>query len=746
MRIRNQLVLMAAAVLVPMVLAAALAIDKIREGEREAALRGLRETARATALVVDRDVQGALSAMKALGNSRSLEMRDFAAFQMEAAAIDRKPDVWTVLLDANAWQIVNTRLPYDSTGSTLPMSNLPGSVKRVLSTRQPLVSDLFDGPQSKRLISMIYTPADAAGGNAFVLAQVFSVDFWAPKLKKDMPADWIVAITDRTGRIMARSHMADEFVGKPARPELVAAASATNDGLIRIPTLEGIDSYAAFTHSSLTGWTIAVAAPSTSVVAAADQAVRVAMSGMLLAAAAAVIVAAAFGRNFIRAIEGAGKAAEALGRGETPVIDKSGVQEVNQLNKAIAHAGRLLEIERESRRSVETQREELLARETHAREAAQAQNEAAQAQNEAAQAQNEAKDQFLAMLGHELRNPLAAITGAVSLMERGSGEPARSLDIIRRQSGHLAHIVNDLLDVSRLMAGKIMLERQPVDLALSASTCAEALANTERAAGYRITVQAVPVWVDGDPVRIEQILNNLLTNALKFSPSGSEVKLDVREDGGRAVVTVTDPGTGMQPELLAQVFEPFMQGPPPANRTQSGMGIGLALVKQLVGLHGGEVHAHSAGAGQGSSFEFWMPAISAPQEVAPPPALTIVSARKLVYVEDNDDARATMAELLRVFGYEVVEVSCGQDVLEAVAAAQPDAVLMDIGLPDMDGYEVARGLRADPRCSHVPLVALTGYGQLRDKEAAAHAGFNAHLIKPVDVQQMVRTLEGAIAG
>ena len=730
MRIRNQLVLMAAAVLVPIVLAAALAIDKIREGERDAALRGLRETARATALIVDLDVQGALSAMKALGNSRSLEMHDFAAFQVEASAIDQKPDVWTVLLDANARQLVNTRVAY---GNPLAATTSQERVTRVLASREPLVTDLFNGPQTNRLISMIYTPADAGGGNAFVLAQVFSVQFWTPRLmKQDIPADWIVAIADRTGRLIARSHKTDEFVGQAARPDIVAAAAASNDGLIKIPTLEGIDSYAAFTHSSLTGWTVIVAAPSAAVEAGGQQVVRLAMSGMLLAVAAAVIVAAAFGRNFIRAIEGAGHAAEALGRGETPVIDKTGVQEVNQLNQAIVDAGRLLDIERQSRRSAETQREELLVRETRAREVAQA--------------QNEAKDQFLAMLGHELRNPLAAITGAIALMERGRGDPGKSLDIIRRQSGHLGHIVNDLLDVSRLMAGKIMLERLPVDLALCASACAEALANTERAAGYRISVEAATVWVYGDTVRIEQILNNLLTNALKFSPSGSEVKLVVREDSGRAIVTVTDAGTGIEPELLAHVFEPFVQGPPPANRTQSGMGIGLALVRQLVGLHGGEVHAHSAGAGEGSSFEFWMPAINTPLEAPPLSAPPVSSARKLVYVEDNDDARATMGELLRAFGYEVLEVSKGKDVLEAVAAAQPDAVLMDIGLPDIDGYEVARGLRADPRCNHVPLIALTGYGQLRDKEAAAHAGFNAHLIKPVDVQQMVRTLEGVMAG
>ncbi len=731
MRIRTQLVLLAAAVLVPITLAAALAIDKIREGEREAALRGLRETARATALIVDREVQGAMSSMKVLGYSRNLDMNDLPAFHVEAAALDQKPDIWTLLLDNQGNQLLNTRIPF---GQPLPAPISQERVKQVLSTRQPLVTDLFAGPLTKRLLSVIYTPAQAAGGNAFVVAQVISAGFWTDKIgRQDVPPEWIVAVLDRTGRLMARSHRAEKFVGQLARPEIVRAAAESGEGLLRVATLEGVDSYASFTHSTLTGWTVVVAAPADSVEAAATQAVRLALIGMVLAIAAAAVVAIAFGRNFIRAIEGASRAAEALGQGGKPAVQKSAVREVNALNQALVDAGHLLDIERHSRQTAEAEREYLLLKETEAREAAQA--------------QNEAKDQFLAMLGHELRNPLAAITGAVALLELDSIDAQRkerSLDIIRRQNAHLGHIVNDLLDVSRLMAGKIMLERQALELSGCVANCVEALRHTERAAGYDIALQAHEVWVDGDPVRIEQIVNNLLTNALKFSPIGSAIAVSVGPLDGHAAVTVSDMGSGIAAGLLPHVFEPFVQGPPPANRTQSGMGIGLALVRQLVELHGGRVSAQSGGPGQGSTFEFHIPAIqaSAVQAVGPDPVLA--AAGKLVYVEDNEDARVTMAELLRAFGYEVVEVTNGRDVLEAVAKARPGAVLMDIGLPDMDGYEVARGLRADPRTRHVPLVALTGYGQMRDKETAAHAGFNAHLVKPVDAQQMVRTLEGVM--
>ena len=377
-----------------------------------------------------------------------------------------------------------------------------------------------------------------------------------------------------------------------------------------------------------------------------------------------------------------------------------------------------------------------------------AQLQATNQARKAAQAQNEAKDHFLAMLGHELRNPLAAIAGATALLERsGPGKPGaeRCIEIISRQNRHLNHIVNDLLDVSRLMAGKIELEKEPLDMADCVGKCVEALRATEGAAGYKIAVHASSVGFSGDVVRIEQILNNLLTNALKFSEPGGEVTVTVQEDAGKAVVTVQDAGVGMEPELLSRVFEPFVQGPAPANRLQSGLGIGLALVRQLVHLHGGDVKAASAGMNQGSLFSFWVPAIAAQLPENSGLVAGVPKQRKLVYVEDNADARATMAELLRMNGYEVIEVADGASTLSEVLAAQPDVVIMDIGLPDIDGYEVARRLRADPLTRFIPLIALTGYGQLRDKQAAALAGFNAHLVKPAASCEMVKTIEEVLA-
>jgi signal transduction histidine kinase/ActR/RegA family two-component response regulator len=732
MRIRTLLVLMAAAVLLPVVLASVIALEKIRDGERKAALRGLQETARATALVVDREAQGALSALKALGGSEHLQTGNFRAFHDQAAAQNRLPDVWTLLLDDQGRQILNTIVPY---GSPLPAAAARERVARVLATGKPLVTDLILGPVTNRMLTTIYVPAQGPGGRPVVVAQAFSIDHWRnTALAQQIPPDWIVAVIDRQGKFIARSHRPGELLGQQARAELVAAAARADSGQLRHSTTEGIDAYVAFKHSELTGWTIAIAAPSELVDGPARRAMLLALGGLATAVLAAMLAAAAFGHRFIRAIGSAGQAAMALGRGERPVVRPTALHEVDALNQALVGAGELLDGERRSRQAAESERERLLAGEMTAREAAQA--------------QNVAKDQFLAMLGHELRNPLAAISGAISLLEMGGLQPEREgryRDIIRRQNRHLAHIINDLLDVSRLMAGKITLERQPLDLAECVDGCVESLRATERAIGFRIVVRAAPVWVDGDAVRIEQILNNLITNALKFSPAGSEVYVEVGAQGDRALVSVHDFGVGIDEALLPHVFDPFFQGPQPPNRAQGGLGIGLALVRQLTQLHGGDVSAASDGPGRGSRFGFWLPRIEAPVDTAPRSGLIVSTRRTLVYVEDNEDARATMAELLRSYDYEVVEVPDGKGVLPAVLATRPHAVLLDIGLPDIDGYEVARRLRSHPSTQFVPLIALTGYGQLRDKKAAALAGFDAHLVKPVEPARILETVEDVLA-
>ncbi len=729
---RTQLFIMTAVSILPVALAAGIALDKIREGERRTALRGLNETVRATALIVDREVQGSLSVLKALGTSPHLETGNFRAFYAQAEKLNLPPDVWTFLLDSSGAQLLNTAVPF---GTPLPPSVALERVARVTATQKPFITDVFKGPVTGKMLTTIYVPAQAAGGKSFVVAQAFSLEHWKKTaLQGALPADWVVAVIDRNGKFISRSLQADERVGTLARPGLVSAAAASSEGLMKLSTLENVESYQAFAHSALTGWTIAVAAPVDSVEAAARNAVHIALVGMLLAITAALLAVVFFGRRFLHAFESARAAATALGEGRRPLALHSSIEEVNDLNRALLEAGAVLDNERESRRAAEGQTLRLL-------------DESTQAQ-EVAEAQNVAKDQFLAMLGHELRNPLAAISGATTLLELpgiDGKRRERCVAIISRQNLHLRHIVDDLLDVSRMLAGKIELQAAPLDLTECVNNCVEALRATQAASQAKIVVQAQPVWIEGDAVRVEQMLNNLLGNALKFSPPGGEIQVRIDAQPGRAVVSVEDQGSGMTPELRARVFDPFVQGPAPLDRMQSGLGIGLALVRQLVRLHQGDITAKSEGPGLGSTFTFWIPSIPGQQTPSPAAQGLAPPHRKIVYVEDNEDAREVMAQLLADFGFDVIEAADGKAALTLVVQTRPDVVLMDIGLPDMDGYEVARRLKENPASRSIPLIAMTGYGQLQDKDVAMRAGFAAHLVKPVDLDDVLRCIDDVLA-
>ncbi len=734
MRIRFFITFMVGAIMLPLLVASAFAINKIWQEEQATALTSLRKTVEATSLIVDRDIAASISALRAVGNSEHLQSGNFEALYLQAKALNRIPGTWVALLRPDGSQVLNTAVPFATPPTVSARSPL---VAKALATRQPQVSDVFVGPRTGKQIVAVYVPTAPVGtAPGYVLAQGFALESWKDIAKQqDLPTDWIVAVIDRAGRLIARSHSSDEFVGKPARPELVAAAAQKNEGIFRSSTLEGIDSYVAFDHSDLTGWTIAVAAPATSVDAPVVRGLQIAAGGFVLALLASAILATLFGRRLIAALHSASTTAMSLGQGQAPKAKRTSIAEVDALNQSLATAGELLEKERLARLAAEMERERLLQVERLA--------------HDAAEKENKAKDKFLAMLGHELRNPLAAISGAVAVLTRGdknTQDASLYLGIIRRQNRHLVHIIDDLLDMSRLIAGKIVLEKHAVDLAECVRNCVDGLRAAQRLGGHTLNVTTEPVWINADPVRVEQIIINLIGNALKFSVTGTTIKVDLHAEGTHAVLRVQDEGAGMTPELLAQVFEPFVQGPAPVDGSQSGMGIGLALVRQLIELHGGSVTVASDGRDHGSTFTCRFPTVPAPttEHVSDFGHLMSAQPRTLLYVEDNLDARAVMSEMLRLSGYEVREAASGAEALAAVRLQRPDAIMLDIGLPDMNGYEVARQIRALANGSDVPIIALTGYGQARDKDAAAQGGFSAHLVKPVDPDELARTIEAVL--
>ena len=358
-----------------------------------------------------------------------------------------------------------------------------------------------------------------------------------------------------------------------------------------------------------------------------------------------------------------------------------------------------------------------------------------------AEAGSRAKDEFLAMLGHELRNPLAAVRNAVVTAQLDGSHRERSLEIARRQVDQLARLLDDLLDVARITQGRIALRREPTDLAGVVARALEATHALIEERGHTLDVHllAEDVCVDADPARIEQVLVNLITNAAKYTEPGGRIGLEMRRDGTDAVLAVRDSGIGIAPDMLQRVFDLFTQAERGLDRGQGGLGIGLTIVKRVVELHGGRVEARSGGVGRGAEFVVRLPVRSvSPEESASAPVSRpreTVRARILV-VEDNVQAAESLVTLLKVLGHEVHLAHDGHAGLELARSQTPRLLLVDIGLPDMDGYEVARRAREDPRLSGAVLFALTGYGRDEDRKAALAAGFDGHLVKPVSVEAL----------
>jgi two-component system CheB/CheR fusion protein len=360
--------------------------------------------------------------------------------------------------------------------------------------------------------------------------------------------------------------------------------------------------------------------------------------------------------------------------------------------------------------------------------------------------ESQRKDAFLATLAHELRNPMAPIRYAVAMLGEGVAPAVReqARAIISRQAAHMARLLDDLLDMSRITRNAIELQREVLDMRGIVEHALDGARPTYAQRRHRLTVSLPPqpLWVDGDATRLQQVLGNLLDNAAKYTLPGGEVTVRLDLDGGEVLVSVSDNGLGLEPEDQAQVFELFTQ----LHREGSsgGLGIGLAVVKQLVELHGGRIAVHSEGAGRGSSFTLRLPAAAAPQSEPPPAAAKVVTLFQrcpaVLVVDDNRDAADSLAALLRAAGYAASAVYDGTAALQAFDTLKPQVLLLDLGLPDMSGLDVARALRERPGGAALMLIAITGWGQEKDREQTRQAGFDMHLIKPVDPAQLQAVL------
>jgi PAS domain S-box-containing protein len=374
----------------------------------------------------------------------------------------------------------------------------------------------------------------------------------------------------------------------------------------------------------------------------------------------------------------------------------------------------------------------------------------ANSSRERAERDTRTKNEFLAMLAHELRNPIGAIGNAVRVLETTDAQDDAAISahqVIARQVAHISHLIDDLLDVERVVSGRIRLNRQPLDLAEGVRRAVATFTGDARM-DRRIEMSTEPVWIEGDAVRLHQVLTNIVTNAVKYTPPGGRIRVALRAAGGDAVLTVEDTGFGIAPTLLPFIFDMYVQADRTLNRAQGGLGIGLTLVRRLVELHGGTIVASSEGEGRGSTFTVRLSQIPSAREHSglSVPRERRAKPRRVLLIEDSADAREMLRMMLELAGHVVYDAADGFRGLELLHVERPDVGIIDISLPGMDGYQVAKRIREEPAGRGMLLLALTGASSAGDAHRSLEHGFNYHLVKPVDPDQLARLLsEGAEA-
>lgn len=595
--------LLVVAALLPVLLFSGGVILSLAQLQRSAATRRLSHSATLIAATVDRELAGSVRALQALASSEALARGDLKSFHTEARRMQATQPAWMtlILISPDGRQLVNAARPW---GTRLPPVAEPASLERVLRTRAPWIGTVARGPLS-RWAFPVRVPVLRGSSVRYVLTAAISPDALSDVVRHHVPnEEWSRAVMDGDGVIVARTRDPEQFVGQRVTPELLARMQEASEGLFRTRGMDGVEVYAAFARTPSYGWTAAVSAPAALVERPVwDSAVAVATVGaalLLLSGAGAYFLS----RRVSRGIASAARAASDLAHGDPPRMPASSIREVVRLREALDRSASLL-AERER------QRDEHLA----VAEAARAEAEAA----------NGAKDQFLALLGHELRNPLSPIVIALELLKRKGQAECREWQIIERQVQHLRSMVEDLMDVSRIARGKVQLHRERLEMAGPLRRAVEAASPLIEQRSHRLTLE-VPergLEIEGDALRLMQVFTNLLTNAARYTPPGGEIHLAARRNGDRVEVTVSDNGRGIAPDLLPRLFDAFAQGPRSIDRKEGGLGLGLTLVRSFVSLHGGEIEVRSEGAGRGSRFTVRLPACTVPEalplEAAPAP-------------------------------------------------------------------------------------------------------------------------------
>ena len=592
MRLRSSLVSLVVATVVPLVLFAVLVTVFLVRYERDNFVVAMTDRNRAFMSAVDAELKGHVTSLHALAAARSLAAGDLRMFHADALAVLKTQPDWlnVILTTPEGRQIVNAVAPWGTPLRAAPVQ--PDTLATVVSRRVAVIGDVV--PEGGAIIRRpgfpVRVPIARGGEVVYVLSAV--VDPAALQRLIDaqrLPAGWVSGLVDGRGKFVAR--VPRQPVGASASNRYLAELGARPEGFYRGPTVEGIDTFTAYASSSYSGWSVGLAIPAPVVLGGAVRAAWMMAVGVLLFLAIAIVIARWLGRRIAEPIEALAASAPTLGTGAAPAPApaSASVEEVRLLAQALQSAsdairerGALLERERDALRSADR-----------------------------------AKQEFLAMLSHELRNPLAAIANSAYLLksERSDRETLLTAQrVIERQTHHMRKLVDELIDVSGIAMGKAKLELEPIELGELVSRLVEGWRH--RLDGHEIRLAASPVWIHADRRRIEQVVANLLDNAVKFTPADKGISVEVRGDGGTARVIVADEGVGIAPADLERVFDLFAQGDQDLSRSGGGIGVGLAIVKRVVEMHGGTVAADSGGPGTGARFTVTLPAATAPDALA----------------------------------------------------------------------------------------------------------------------------------
>jgi signal transduction histidine kinase len=718
--LRTYLLLLIVGGMLPfLVISGALLVEVIKDN-RAAVERRLLEAARTQAATVDREMMTTVRALEAIAASEALTNGDLRGFDADARRLVLTQPAWyaIILLAPDGRVLSDTSRATDDALSTAVD---PASLNIAVRTGRPSVGDLRRGPD-ERLAFAVRVPMKQNGQVRYVLTAVMTPESLNGIVAREFidSDEWTRTIVDRSGTIVARTRNPERFVGQSVTASAFDRLSNNHELTSRDRTVDGEMVYGTFSHSSLSGWSSSVTIP----VAVVERPFRQSLTLLMLVAAALVSVGTA-GAYLLAAaisaeIKSATEAADTLALGKGLANDASRLHEISHLRESLDRSASLLAARQQ-------ERDEHLAR-----------AESARAEAESA---NRTKDEFLAMLGHELRNPLSPIVTALHLVKARGSEWTREHAVIERQVQHMIRLVGDLLDVSRITRGKIELHREVVPLESVVTRAMEMTAPVFEARRH-IVHTAVPdgIFVNGDPVRLAQIFANLFSNAAAYTPAGGEVSISATRSGGDVRVAVTDNGRGLSPELLPRIFDLFVQGPRSIERREGGLGLGLAIASSLAKLHRGRIEAYSDGTDRGSTFVVYLPEVP-PESPAPKAAdrTTVEAPRqlRLLVVDDNRDAAQMLEELFRDRGHLTMTAANGHDALDILDGFKPDIAVLDIGLPIMDGYELASRIRAKLGSSTPILIALTGYGQPEDLRRSRDAGFARHLVKPVDGDELL---------